>query len=426
MDAKELPARPNLEHYKKLAKDLLKAYKSGDSASMKRIEDHYQRPLTWDELRETAQRRLRKLRGSAIQSAKFTLADAQFLIARSYAFESWPKFKKHVEALLRKRSPVSKFESAADAVITGDAATLDRLLRENPDLIRERSTRVHQSTLLHYVSANGVEDFRQKTPRNAVEVTKILLQAGAGVDAENNPGRGTTLGLVATSAPPAQAGVQIALLETLLEAGASPDGLAGGWNPLTAALANGRGDAAAFLARRGARLDLEGAAGVGQLDVVKSFFNEDGSLRANATQEQMKSGFAWACEYGRTSVVDFLLQVGIEVDARLRHDGQTGLHWAAYNAHADTVKLLLERKAPVDAKDGNYGGTPLGWALYAWGDPAPEAKRAGYYEVVALLAAAGATVDPAWLADPSRERPLVEKVRADARMLAALRGEIPG
>jgi hypothetical protein len=63
MDAKELSARPNLEHYKKLAKDLLKAYRSGDPASMRRIQDHYQRPLTWDELRETAQRRLRKVKG---------------------------------------------------------------------------------------------------------------------------------------------------------------------------------------------------------------------------------------------------------------------------------------------------------------------------------------------------------------------------
>src|SRR5712692_4079242 len=201
MDAKEVPARPTLEHYKKLAKDLLKAYQSGDAASMKRIQDHYQRPLTWDELREAAQWQLRKLKGSARQSAGFTLADAQFLIARLHAFESWPKFKKHIEAVLRERSPISKFELAADAVITGDVATLRQFLREDPELIRARSTRVHQSTLLHYVSANGVEDFRQKTPANAVEVTKILLDAGAEVDAEDNPGRGTTLGLVATSYP---------------------------------------------------------------------------------------------------------------------------------------------------------------------------------------------------------------------------------
>jgi len=423
VDARELPARPNLERYKKLAKDLLKAYKSGDPAAIRRIKNHFQArgSLTWDELRSEMQRRLRKLSKSATLNTKLALADAQFLVARSYGFESWPKFKKHTEAVARKRSPVSEFESAADAVITGDLPTLQHLLLNNPELIRTRSTRVHQSTLLHYVSANGVEDYRQKTPKNAVEIAKLLLNAGAEVDAENNPGGGTTLGLVATSGPPAVAGVQIALLDALLEAGASPDGLPGGWNPLTAALANGRGYAAAFLARRGARVDLEGAAGVGRLDVVKNFFDREGKLKADATKEQLMSGFAWACEYGRTSVVDFLLQKGIGVDAKLRHDQQTGLHWAAYNGHLNTVQLLLERNASVNAIDESYELTPLGWALYGWNNPSPESNRDGYYQVVAVLVAAGATLSPAWENDEDR-REAGEKARADPHMRAALGG----
>jgi ankyrin repeat protein len=421
MDAIELPARPNLEHYKKLAKDLLKAYRSGDSASMKRFQEHLQAPqLTWTSLRDEVQGRLRKLRASKTVGDKLTLADAQLLLAHSCAFESWPKFKKHIEAIRRKSSPISKFETAADAVIAGDISTLTRLLREDPELIRQRSTRAHQSTLLHYVSANGVENFRQKTPKNAVEVAKILLAAGAEVDAENTDyGRGTTLGLVATSAHPAEAGVQIALLETLLKSGASPDGLPGGWNPLTAALANGRGEAAEYLATQGARLDLEGACGVGRLDIVKGYFNQDGSLKRKATKKQMKDGFAWACEYGRTKVAEFLLDQGMEIDARLRNHGNTGLHWAAFRGHADLVKLLLARKARLDIKDESFDGPPLGWALHGW-DPNDTQRR--YYEVVALLANAGAAVDPGWLADP--DLPLPAKIRADSRMLAALRGEI--
>src|SRR2546422_201931 len=61
---------------------------------------------------------------------------------------------------------------AADAIVNGDAGKLKRLLRENPTLVRARSTREHGATLLHYTSANGVEGYRQKTPKNIVEITK--------------------------------------------------------------------------------------------------------------------------------------------------------------------------------------------------------------------------------------------------------------
>jgi len=485
MDAKKIPAHPNLKQYKKQAKDLVKARKSGDLEALRRISQYHPR--------------LGMLSGAELQSAAFALADAQFVIAREQGYESWPKFAKHLEALNSEHSPaslweaaknaviagdvpalerllrensqlfsqeqppayvpsgpgpryagadartiiarehdfasfeefakhlealnrktslVSQFESAVDAVISGDLATLERLLRLNPALIRARSTRKHHATLLHYVGANGVEGFRQKTPKNAVKVAEMLLKAGAAVDAlAEMYGGSTTLGLVATSIHPWLAGVQDALMQILLEHGAAIDqpGAAGnGQRAVNGCLANGRPEAAEFLAARGAPLDLEEAAGVGRLDLVKNFFNEDGSLRANATMAQMRSGFNWACEYGRIGVVDFLVQKGLEVGER--HHGETGLHWAAFGGHLDIVKLLLERRAPVDVKDERFGGTPLGWALYGWGNPPPGAERDRYDEVVALLVAAGATVEAEWLAD--------EKVGADPKMLAALGGEI--
>jgi ankyrin repeat protein len=269
-----------------------------------------------------------------------------------------------------------------------------------------------------------VENYRQKTPKNAVKVAEILLQAGAEVNAVGDMyGGSTTLGLVATSLHPFLAGVQNALIDILLEYGAEFESAAarngGAGLVVNACLANGRGQAAEHLAKRGARLDLEGAAGLGRLDLVKAFFNEDGSLKPNATNRQMEYGFIWACEYGRTNVVEFLLAMGLKVEA-MPH-GETGLHWAAYTARVDILKLLLERKAPLEVKDARHGGTPLGWALYAWGDPPFEAEPGHYYEVVALLVAAGAKVDSAWLVDPCRGRPLIEKIRADALMVAALR-----
>lgn len=195
---------------------------------------------------------------------------------------------------------------------------------------------------------------------------------------------------------------------------------AAAWSSLiNACHANGRPAAAEFLAERAEMLDLEAAAGVGRLDIVKSFFNADGSLKPTATMAQMRDGFTWACEYGRTNVVEFLLDHGIEVGAQLpRPHGQTGLHWAAYGAHVDTVRVLLKRHAAVDVKDQTFGTTPLGWALHAWrSDRAEGAPRDSYHQVVALLVAAGATVKPEWLAD--------EKIRADPRIRAALTGERP-
>jgi hypothetical protein len=321
-----------------------------------------------------------------------------------------------VEALKTPASPVAQFEAAVDAIVAGDLTTLERQLRQNPDLIRARSTRTHHSTPLHYVGANGVEGFRQKTPHNAVQILETLLDAGAEVDAVADMYRGTTtLGLVATSIHPVKAGVQGALIDVLLERGASldravaPDYTDG--RVVNACLANGRGEGAEYLARRGARLDLEGAAGVGRLDIVRDFFNEDGSLKPAATTNQMKSGFNWACSYGRLEVVRFLL--GRSVNPAERHGGETGLHCAAYGGHVEIVKLLLERGAPVNIQDEKWAGTPLDWALHGWGNSPPEAARDPYYETVAQLVGAGATVDPGWLS--------VENLRADPRMLGALR-----
>src|ERR1051325_106503 len=127
----------------------------------------------------------------------------------------------------------SKFELAADAIIIGDFQGLKQLLATHPDLVEARSARAHGAPLIHYVAANGVEDFRQKTPKNIVEITRALIDSGAEVDAISHAygGASTALGLAATSYHPAEAGVQLDLVDELLNAGACVDGAPGGWNP---------------------------------------------------------------------------------------------------------------------------------------------------------------------------------------------------
>jgi ankyrin repeat protein len=438
-DALPLPPRPNLEQYKKLAKDFQRACKSSDAGAIRdwaarwaetiarlqgqEITSELRRRIDY-EAQRTEQKWL-KYTQTDEQAARCRLADAQFFVARGHGFASWPKFTRHLEGLKRAHSPVSNFEAAADAIVDGDLETLEKLLNENPSLVRSRSSREHRSTLLHYVSANGVEDFRQKTPKNIVEITELLLTSGSDVNAESDAygGRSTTLGLTATSWHPENAGVQLPLMEILIKHGAIIDGPDGG-SAVNGSLHNGRGEAAEFYATHGARLDLEGAAGVGRLDVVKTFFNDDGSLKSPATEQQMKDGFAWACEFGRTSVVDFLMRKGLKMDAKLKHDGQTGLHWAALGGHVDTVKLLLELGAPVDVRDENYDGTPLGGPCILGNSIGRDSEPGRYHDVVALLAKAGAKLDEDWYKDDEDRRRAIEKLHSDPRMLAALGSEL--
>ncbi len=362
--ARPLPARPSIERYRKLAKQLVKAAASdsiGEWAAR-----YASRPIE-----EFAREKL------AESGPKLTAA--QFVIARSHGFESWPKFQKHVAALAKKGSSVERFEAAADAVVNGKIGVLKRLLREDPDLIRARSTREHQAMLLHYVAANGVEQYRQKTPKNIVRITGILLAAGAEINAtaELYGGGATTLGLAATSAHPKRAGVQELLIQLLLDHGATIGDTARG------CLWNGQGEAAAYLAERGAPLTLESAAGVGRLDVVESYF-KDGAM---APKQELRAGFLLACAWGRAKVVEFLLDHGAD-PAWCRKDGQTALHWAVIGGNLEIVKILLRRNPPLEAVN-MHGGTVLGQTLWS---AAHGGDADAYIAILEQLVAAGARI----------------------------------
>ncbi|WP_263350119.1 ankyrin repeat domain-containing protein [Acidicapsa acidisoli] len=404
-----LPPRPSLERYRKIAKELVKACRSGSKPTVSSDEPDAislwgeawiddlvrltgltvepQLPVrieSWiDGVAEFARRQLGKGEGDG---RTCTLADAQFVIARSHGFESWPKFARHLEALQAVQSPEWRFEATVDAIVSGDIALLERLLTEEPGLVQARSMREHGATLLHYVAANGVEGYRQKTPQNIVEIAAMLLRAGADVNATANVygGGSTTLGLAATSGHPDRAGVQEELLRVLLEHGAKiPDGT------VRVCLANGRAKAAEFLASRVGHLSLAEAAGVGRLDLVEpdlvASLGKDAALHADAAREELQNGLLFSCQFGHDSVVDFLLKMGVDPkvsDGR----GQTALHHAVIGGHATTVRLLLEHKAPLEAKN-SYGGTVLDQALWSaahGGDPD------AYIAILEALTAAGA------------------------------------
>src|SRR5262245_6600945 len=299
-----LPARPNLEQYKKLAKELLRASKSIDANAIRNWSTTWVTRLVEGSAIEIAPPLPVRIEGWIRDITEFAqtklpkwskLSDAQFVIARSHGFPSWPKFIKHIHNATDTDSTEAQFEVAVDAIVSGDIATLHDLLRANPKLVDLRSSREHGGTLLHYVSADGVEGYRQKTTKDIVAIAALLLSSGAKVDAGADVYHSscTTLGLVATSAPPQETGAQQPLLQLLLDHGAILDkpGLAGGTGSLVrACFSNGQPDAARFLADHDAPLDLETAAGVGRLWLVKSYFGADGHLQAPATQRQLQNG----------------------------------------------------------------------------------------------------------------------------------------
>jgi len=442
-DALPLPPRPNLEQYKKLAKDLQDARQSGNPVAIRQWATRWLETLARlqgeassltppEREREAKHIELRwnKQKHTADQSdASWTLASAQFFIAREHGFASWPKFAQHFHELARANSVVSAFEAAADAIVSGDLPVLRRLLAEQSGLARERSTRAHRSTLLHYVSANGVEDFRQKTPKNIIEITNLLLDAGADVDAESDAYGGgcTTLGLVATSIHPERAGVQIALLQTLLDRGAQLQQPSAGGNQQSivhACIANGQPKAASFLADLGARVDLESAAALGRIAVVQELLDKSREPR-QMQAKQMESAFRYACGYDSRAVAEFLLYRGIDPAAHDK-DGRTALHWSCYGPHIEIIRLLLERGTSVDVKDKPFQSTAMDVVLWTWDNTADKAARERCYEAIALLARAGAKLDPNQWRDPDEEHAvMLERVSSDPRMMAALRGVEP-
>ena len=408
-DALPLPLRPNLERYKKLAKDLVKACTTAKSDAVREWTSNWIHDLArLSQLQITPglpveiERWIDQVTDFAIHrmlsnERNCSLTDAQFVIARSHGFASWPKFSEHLEQLAQQNSSNSQFEAAAEAIISGDLPLLKRLVYQNPALVRERSTREHHATLLHYTSANGVEGYRQKTPQTIVGIAQFLLQSGAEIDAEADVYGGgcTTLGLTATSIHPEVAGVQEDLLRLLLDHGAQIDkpNLAGNnQSTVIACLANGRGRAAEFLAAHGARLNLESAAGIGRLDVVESCFDSQGNLKLPATKQQLQHGFLWACMYGRDTVAKFLLDHGADF-LHPAGSGATPLHWAAGGAHPNVVRLLLDRGAPLEELN-QWGGTVLEHAGYGFEHSAPGSDFGVVFDI---LLAGGAKIRGNWL-----------------------------
>jgi len=105
--ARKLPAKPNLNQLKKQAKDLLKAFRAGESTAIAEVCAHYRGPIA----------------GPISEAEGLQLSDTQLVLARAYGFDSWAKLKAFVDgvtvAALWLRSRAARSNACAPCSASG-------------------------------------------------------------------------------------------------------------------------------------------------------------------------------------------------------------------------------------------------------------------------------------------------------------------
>src|SRR4051812_27351985 len=129
-----LPYRAKLPDYQQQAATLLNAWRTGDESAVRFFWQHLPR------FRRTDVSWLPKQLSEAdVRKEPIDEQDARAALARWYDFRDWPALEQWVDAVGAENSAVSRFESAVEAVVDGDAATLQHILAAHPDLVAARS-----------------------------------------------------------------------------------------------------------------------------------------------------------------------------------------------------------------------------------------------------------------------------------------------
>ncbi len=222
----------------------------------------------------------------------------------------------------------------AEALLSGDDATLNRLLADDPDALDEAVP--NQATPLHFVTT--------------VHAAEVLLGRGGNPFATDKYGK-TAIDAAAGRKPPAS--------EVL----------------------------AVLRASTGATADAGQLAAEGDLNGLQQ------CLAADPAQRDRRFTVHWsgqpllhiAAEYGQVEVLRWLIATGFDLVSR-GIDGQTALHTACWSGQVESVRCLVEAGADVAARDEVHGNTPLGWAR----TNRDTLGRPGCAEIVDWLEARGA------------------------------------
>lgn len=348
-----LPARPNLEYLKKLAKEKL--------AEMQRAD------------------------------ASVQLAEAQLAVAREHGFSSWRQLRAHLDGL------------RPEGASSGDPEWPDELIQNFFSALNRRDEGAVRQML---ASDGDLANARHPDGSTALSVAAEI----------NHPG----------------------LVELLLGQGGDPRRTYAhsGHTPLSWAVTVGSFEAARALVRGGVKPDLFCAAGMGEVEAVRSFFDPDGRLKPDSSRtgssryapdgtrlpcppasarEVVSDALYIACRNGLEAMVQELLAHRPDLSFRAFMGG-TALHWAYFAGSQAVVEMLLRAGADPTLRDSVLRCTPKAFSICApasWGftakvrqrlaedaslvnvldgrgAPLHEAAREGHLEIVKLLVAAGA------------------------------------
>lgn len=281
------------------------------------------------------------------------------------------------------------FQEAVTAIDAGDVAGLEHLLATHPGLLHTRLEApgpwlrdkagaalegfFRHPYLLWFVAEDPVRN--GTLPGNIARVTQAIIGAarreGVGDLREQLD---TALRLVAWSTVARKCGVQIALIDTLLDAGASPDG------HTEEAVVNGNFDAAEHLLLRGAPLHLGTALCLRRWEDVAR-------LAPAASVNEKQFGFVLSALHGNAEGLRRMIGFGVDLD-RPSEDlfpHATPLHHAVGSGSLESVKVLVTAGAGLNSQDTAWHGTPLARAEHYTGVHADDAETERYAAIAAYL-----------------------------------------
>jgi hypothetical protein len=327
------------------------------------------------ELRRGDPGALRRLRAyvpryaAATDGSTAELRDARLIIARELGFPTWRELAEGAEKAQRdaaeRQERWRRLRPEAEALLAGDMGRLAHLTAGQAETLLQM---LAMRELLGTKLGEGLG-----VPRAAVDV---LIGKAASLD---------------LALPQAVRGDRVEYVRLLLGVGvgADPGTRAGGITLLESAIYFGSTRMVDLLAEHGI---VPGAlwtyAACGRLDLVRACFDADARLRPDAAlsrpnpadffpipsripatgdpEQIMAEAFVHACQHGRTEVVRWFLDRGLNPDVA-PYFGRTGLLWAVMTQQVEVVRLLMERGADPARREEHipFGAEGLVAVLFA-------------------------------------------------------------